>query len=133
VAIDPALGGGLTTPDGALSVQVPPGAAADVLTLSLVPVDPAVSAANLQVGAQYYALSVADSAGDAVMSFDQPITLLVAPPPDQDPASVPIAALDPATGALTALPAVVQSDGTLAAEFTGLGPPTTVADSRPTE
>jgi hypothetical protein len=35
LALDPALGGSLSTPDGSLTVVVPPGAYADALTLSL--------------------------------------------------------------------------------------------------
>jgi outer membrane protein assembly factor BamB len=124
VAIDPTVGGTLTTPDGALNVVVPPGAAGDVLLCSLTPVDPITGAANLQVAAQYYALSVSDGAGNAVVSFDQPITLIVVPTQDVDPSSMLIAAFDPAAGALVTLQSEVQPDGTLEAQLTSLGPPT---------
>jgi hypothetical protein len=121
----------VATPDGALSVQVPPGATADVVTMSLNPVDPLTSAANLQVGGRFYALPIGDTSGNPVESFDQPLTLVVVLPPDADPTSVPISALDPSAGAMVGVDSVVQPDGTLAAQFTSLAPPTNLTAAAP--
>jgi hypothetical protein len=123
VQVDPALGGSLATADGQLSVLVPPGASPDLLTLTLMPVDPTSAAANLLVVSQAYALTIVNSDGVPVVSFDQPLTLSVIPTPGSDPGMIGLSILDPSVGAFIPLETQFNTDGTVSAAFTSLAPP----------
>jgi outer membrane protein assembly factor BamB len=129
--IDPAVGGVLTTTDQVLRVEVPPDAASDLLSLSLLSVDPS-GAANIAInGQQLYALSVVDSDGNPITTFLQPVTLLWAPPPTTDPSAVSIATLDPTTGTLQPLALEVTDDGRVQASVTSLAAPAVLQQPTP--
>jgi hypothetical protein len=70
--IDPGIGGTLTAASGALSVLVAAGAYADTLTVSLGPAPNSTGIGNLIVGDTAYVLSLVDSTGASVTTFDQP-------------------------------------------------------------
>jgi hypothetical protein len=114
--IDPAIGGVLTTADQVLSVQIPPDAASDLLSLSLLAVDPS-GAANIAINGQLYALSIVDSVGNPITTFLQPVTLLT------DSSAVSIATLDPSTGAVQSLPLDMTDDGRIQVSLMSLGVP----------
>jgi hypothetical protein len=115
-----------------LSVQVPPDAASDVLSLSLLSTDPN-AAANIAINGQQllYALSIVDSVGNPITTFLQPVTLLWTPPPDTDPNAVSIATLDPSTGALQPLPLQVTDDGRIQVSLTSLAAPAVLQQPSP--
>jgi hypothetical protein len=120
--IDPAVGGVLSTSDPALSVQFPPGAASDLLSLSLSAVDP-TAAANIAVNGQLYALSVLDSAANPVTSFDQPVAMVVTPPSGSDPSALTISVLDSTTGTLQPLGTQIGDDGRVSVLVSSLAAP----------
>jgi len=113
--VDPALGGDVATPDGALTIQVPPGAAEDILTLSVMAVDPSASTANLVINGQYYVLLATDANGNAITTFDEPLTLVLQMPPDVDPNTIRIAIIDQSTSAYLPLDLQIQDDGAIVA------------------
>jgi hypothetical protein len=129
-AIDPALGGALTSPDAVLSLVVP-AREPDFLNVALTTLSPnpdgTLPQGNLQIGSQMYVLNITDSANAAVTAFDPPLTLNITPPPALTAAvggelsQISVQLLDPVTGSLMAAPVTVNPDGTLSVSLVALG------------
>jgi hypothetical protein len=130
VLIDAATGGVLTTPDGAVSIAVPAGQP-DTLTLTLAELaPPSIDPGNLQISGRRYALTVCDSNGADVTSFDPPLVVTFRPDPvllaDGDLDALALQALNPDTGALDELATTVTADAQLTASLAALGSATQV-------
>jgi hypothetical protein len=78
VVVDPSSGGSITSGDGSLTVVVPPGEP-DTLTFNFPSLDDAAAFGNVRVGSHSYALSAFDSVGNAVTSFNPPLSVVVVP------------------------------------------------------
>ena len=138
MAVDPAVGGALSTSDGSLSVVVPAGAPGDLLTLSLSHLlDGGQRNGNLSLGSQMFLVSVSTSAGDVLATFDQPLLVTIRPSADDvaaangDLSSLVVMALDPDSGALAPLASTANPDGTITATVGRLGLPLAVTSSTP--
>jgi cytochrome c peroxidase len=125
VVIDAATGGTLATPDGAVHIAVPAGQA-DTLTLTLAELPPSnTDPNNLQISGRRYDLTVYDSTGAAVTSFDPPLVVTFRP----DPALLAAGNLDalvlqvmnPDTGSLDQLATTVTDETRLTASLAALG------------
>ena len=124
VVIDPSIGGGLSTPDGALVIAVPAGEY-DWLTLSLTDVSSLAGAAsNLQVGSRSYVLDVQDSSGARVFSFSPPFDLTTVADlslsVDDQLAGAIVLALNPDSGLFDPL-STVEIEGSLVTSLPSLG------------
>jgi hypothetical protein len=120
LVVDPAVGGTLSTADGAISVTVPAGAYTDMLTLSLAHVaDPASQPGNLQLGSQIFLVSLVDSAGTTVLSLGQPLVITLRPSADDvaavsgDLSLMSVMSLNSDTALFDAVPTTLNADGTL--------------------
>ena len=113
----------MTSADGSLTVLLPPGQH-DTYRLTIAASAPGADGTpaygNLQLGRQWYMLSVSDSAGNLVASFDPPMSFVLSPTPcgfalDQgDWNAVTLAVLDPASGAFKKVPTTFTADGAAA-------------------
>lgn len=105
---------------------VVPGGETAALTLSLSTVG-ASAPANLQVGSQAYTLTVTDTGGDPVTSFDPPLQLQLTPSSlamlaaGGDPSLVPVMVLNADTGALEQADVSVGGDGSVSFNIAQLG------------
>lgn len=94
---------------------------ADALSVSLVLLPPttddSLPPGNLMVGGQMYALSVSDSAGNAVTLFDPQLSIVVNPTQDTltatsgDMSQLTASALDPGAGTFVELQPTMLEDG----------------------
>jgi hypothetical protein len=120
LVVDPSVGGTLSTADGTISVTVPAGAYTDMLTLRLAHVaDPAIQPGNLQLGSQIFLVSLADSAGNNVLSFSQPLVITLWPSAQDvtavsgDLSLMSAMSLNSDTALFETVPTTVNADGTL--------------------
>jgi hypothetical protein len=130
--IDPGTCGSVTSADGSLTVLLPAGQH-DRYTLTIAASAVGVSGTpaygNLQVARQWYMVSVTDSAGNLVVSFDPPMSIVLTPTPcgfalDQgDWNAISTTILDPTTGSFNNVSTAVTPNGLSAtAAVTGLAP-----------
>jgi hypothetical protein len=127
---DPALGGTLRAPLGELSLVVPVGVYADMLTISFGFAGPppgSPNAANLLVGGGAYVVTVVDSTGANVRTFDQPLTLVFTPSEadlaaaNGEASAIVVAVYNSETDAFDAVPTTVNDDGTVSVLLGSLG------------
>jgi cytochrome c peroxidase len=105
MSLDPAVGGAVTSLDGAVTVNIPAGIDADALVVSLA-ADQGIG--NLRLGGRLYLLAVRDDLGNTIPTFQPPLMVAVRGSQTQLGAT-----LDPDTGSLRPVPTTVQPDGTL--------------------
>ena len=74
VDVSPETGGGGTTPDGVLTVDVPAGAVDEKVTLTIGPTDERPPDAASDFG-RAYTVTAHNDAGEAVSTFERPVTL----------------------------------------------------------
>jgi hypothetical protein len=125
VVVDAATGGVLTTPDAAVTIEVPAGQT-DNLTLSLTEVSPLTGDTNnLQVGGRRYLLTVQDSDGGSVTNFSPPLVLTFRPDPtllaSGNLDALLVFATNPDTGSFEALATTVAADRLLTTSVAALG------------
>jgi hypothetical protein len=129
LAIDPALGGTLSTTDGILSVVVPAGAFSDWLTVSLSQLGVGQSNGNLSLGSQMFLVTISTSSGDILSTFDQPLAVTIRPLVDDvasangDLSTLVMMALDPDSGTFQPLATTINADGSITASVARLGLP----------
>ncbi|HYW87329.1 MAG TPA: hypothetical protein VFB50_06155, partial [Chloroflexota bacterium] len=88
---------------------------------------------NLTVNGQFYALSVLDSGGAPVTSFQQAVSIFVTAPLGTDPSTISIAALDSVTGTLQALQTQITDDGRVAVLVANLAAPASLQPAPPSD
>jgi hypothetical protein len=130
VLIDAATGGVLTTPDGAVNIAVPAGQT-DTLTLTLTELPASsIDPNNLQISGRCYVLTVYDTNGASVTSFNPPLVVTFRPDAALLAAgnldALVLQAMDPDSGALEQLATTVTADAELTAILAALGPATEV-------
>src|SRR6185437_16154470 len=133
LSANPSTGGAIAASDGSLTVNVPPGEH-DTFTFTLASADDVPAFSNLRVGKHSYVVSVVDSTGAPVTSFDQPLSVTVVPgqctfdAAGGDWSNAGVFALDPSTGLFQNL---VASIDTTAGVETATLPSIGVAPLRP--
>jgi hypothetical protein len=105
------------------------GAYADTLTVSLGPAPNSTGIGNLIVGDTAYVLSLVDSTGASVTTFDQPLVLMFTPSADDlaaagdDPLAIVVSVYNADTGEFEVVPTTLNDDGTVSAVVASIGMP----------